>query len=97
MLSARTRCFSPLFEDGPFLARHDPRDHIEGDQPFLGFGIAIDREGDADPAEQQLRFLAAIFQGVGRRLLQPAGELLVGRAEVAAGAVHLIERDCHKS
>ena len=86
-----------LFEQGPFLGRHDPRDHVEGDQPLLGFGIAIDREGDADPAEQQLGFLAAIFQRVRRRLLQPAGELLVGRAEVAAEAVHLVERNCHKS
>ena len=84
-----------LFEDRPLLRRHDPRDHVEGDQPFLGFGVAIDGEGDADAAEQQLGLLAAIFQRVRRRLLQPAGELLVGRAEVAAGAVHFIERDCH--
>ena len=60
-------------------------------------GIAIDGEGDADPAEQQLGFLAAIFEGVRRRLLQPAGELLVGRAEVAPGAVHLIKRNCHRT
>ena len=86
-----------LFKDRPFLGRHDPRDHVEGDQPLLGFGVAIDREGDADPAEQQFRLLPSIFQGVGRRLLQPAGELLIGRAEVASGAVHFIERDCHKS
>ena len=68
-----------------------------GNQPFLGFGVAIDGKGDADPAEQQLRLLAAIFQGVRRRLLQPAGELLVGRAEVAAGPIHFIERNCHIS
>ncbi len=86
-----------LFEDGPFLRRHDPRDHVEGNQPFLGLGVAIDGKGDADPAEQQFRLLAAIFQGVRRRLLQPAGELLIGRTEVAAGAVHFIERNCHIS
>ena len=86
-----------LFQQRPFLGRHDPRDHVEGDQPFLGFGVAIDGEGDADPAEQQFRLLAAIFEGVRRRLLEPAGELLIGRAEVAAGAVHFIERNCHKS
>ena len=85
-----------LFQQRPFLRRHDPRDHVEGDQPLLGFGVAIDREGDADPAEQQFRLLAAIFEGVRRRLLQPAGELLIGRAEVAAGAIHFIERNCHK-
>ena len=86
-----------LFEDRPFLRRHDPGDHIEGNQPFLGFGVAIDGEGDADSAEQQLRFLAAIFQGIRRRFLEPAGKLLVGWTEVAAGPVHFIERYCHIS
>ena len=74
-----------FFKERPFLGRHDPRDHVEGDQPFLGFGVAIDGKGDADPAEQQFGLLAAIFQRVRRRLLQPAGELLIGRTEVAAG------------
>ncbi len=71
------------------------RDHVERDQPLLGLGVAIDREGDADPAEQQLGFLTAILQRVRRRLLQPAGEFLIGRAQVAAVAIHFIERDCH--
>ena len=86
-----------FFEDGPFLRRYDPRDHVEGDQPLLGFGVAIDGKGDADPAEQQFRLLAAIFQRIRRRLLQPAGEFLVGRTEVAVGPVHFIERNCHIS
>ncbi len=86
-----------LFEDRPLLRRHDPGDHVKGNQPFLGLGVAIDGKGNADPAEQQFRLLAAIFQGVRRRLLQPAGELLVGRTEVAVGAVHFIERNCHIS
>ena len=86
----------PLFEDGPFPGRHDPRDHVEGDQPFLGFVVAIDGEGDADAAEQQLRLLAAIFQRVRWRLLEPAGEFLIGRADIPARAIHFIERNCHK-
>jgi len=89
--------FQALFQQGPFLARKDPRNHVERDQPLLGFGVAIDREGDPDPAEQQLRFLAAILQRFRGRLLQPSGELMVSRAEVAAGQVHFIKRDCHKS
>ncbi len=84
-----------FFEDRPLFGRHDPRDHVEGNQPFLRFGVAIDGKGDADPAKQQLRFLTAIFQGVRRRLLQPAGEFLIGRTEVAVRAVHFIERCCH--
>ena len=57
---------------------------------------AVDREGDADPPEQQLGFLPAIFQRIRRRLLEPPGELLIGRAEVAPGAVHLIKRNRHR-
>ena len=64
---------------------------------LLGLGVAIDREGDADPAEQQLGFLAAIFEGIRRRLLQPLGEFLVGRAKVPAEPAHFVKRDCHKS
>ena len=86
-----------FFEDRPLFRRHDPRDHVEGNQPFLGFGVAIDGKGDADPPKQQLRFLTTIFQGVPRRLLQPAGEFLIGRTEVAVRAVHFIERNCHIS
>ncbi|MGY3457982.1 hypothetical protein ACVWW5_003432 [Bradyrhizobium sp. LM3.4] len=40
-----------LLEQRPFLAGHDPRDHVEGDQAFGGFGLPIDREGNADAAE----------------------------------------------
>ena len=86
-----------LFQQRPFLGREDAWDDVEGDQPLLGLGVAIDREGDADPAEQQLGFLAAIFQRVRRRLLQPAGELLVGGAEVIPGTIHLIERNRHRT
>ena len=84
-------------QKAPLLRRHDARDHVKGDQPFLGFGVAINRKGDADPAKQQLGLLAAIFESIRRRLLEPAGEFAIGRAEVAAGAVHFIERNCHRT
>jgi hypothetical protein len=87
----------PPFQQRPFLRRKDARNHVKGDQPFLGLGIAIDREGDADPAKQQLGFLAAIFEGFRRRFLQPAGEFLVGRAEMVPGTIHLIERNRHRT
>ncbi len=85
-----------LLEDRPFLGRDDARDDVERDQPFLRLGVAIDREGDADPPEQQLGFLAPILQGVRRRVLQPEREFLVGLTETAVGLVHLIERNCHE-
>ncbi|MGY4416648.1 hypothetical protein ACVWW4_008384 [Bradyrhizobium sp. LB7.1] len=40
-----------FLEQRPFLAGHDPRDHVKGDQALRGFGVAIDREGNADAAE----------------------------------------------
>jgi hypothetical protein len=61
----------------------------------LRFGVAVDREGDADPPEQQFRLLASILQRVRRRFLQPAGELLIGGTQVAAGSIHFVERNCH--
>jgi hypothetical protein len=86
-----------FLKDRPLFRRHDPRDHVEGNQPFLGFGVAIDGKGDADPAEQQLRFMTTVFQSIRRRLLQPAGKLQVGGTEIAAGPVHFVERNCHIS
>ena len=38
-------------EPAPFGGGEDARDDIEGDQPFGGLFLAIDREGDAEPAE----------------------------------------------
>ncbi len=85
----------PLLQQRPFPRRQDARDDVERDQPLLGLQVAIDGEGDADPAKQQLGFLAAIFQRVGRRLFQPPRELLVGGAEVVPGTIHLVERNRH--
>jgi hypothetical protein len=89
--------FQALLQQRPFLARHDPGDHVERDQALGRFRIAIDGEGDADPAEQELGFLAAIFERLGRRLLEPARQLLIGGAKVPAGNIHFIKRDCHRS
>lgn len=86
-----------LLQQRPFLAGHDSRDHVEGDQTLGGFGIPIDREGDADAAKQELGLLAAIFERLGRRLLEPARQLLIGGAKVPAGNIHFIKRDCHRS
>src|SRR5262249_56200267 len=38
-------------QDLPFLCGKNARDNVERDQPFLGFGIAMDRKGDADATE----------------------------------------------
>ena len=89
--------FQALFQKRPFLRRHDPRDHVERDQPFGRLGVAIDREGDADPPEQQFRFLPPVGQRLRRGVLEPARQFVIGGANVTAGAVHLVKSDCHKS
>ena len=86
-----------LFQQRPFLAREDAGDDVERDQPFLGVGLAIDGEGDADPAEQELGFLATIFEGVRGVSLSQRESSWIGRAEVAPGTVHLIKRNCHRT
>ena len=86
-----------LLQQRPFLAGDDPRDHVERDQALGGFGIAIDGKGNADAAEQQLGLLAAIFERLGRRLLEPARQLLIGGTKVPTRNIHFIKRDCHRS
>jgi hypothetical protein len=85
----------PGFEDRPFLRGNDPWNDVEWDQPLLRLGVAVDGEGDADPAEQQFGFLAPIFQRVRRRLLQPERQLPVGLTQAPVRLAHFIERNCH--
>ena len=85
----------PFFQEPPFGASHDARDDVERDQPFLCIGLAVDREGDADTAEDQLGFAASVVEHVGRHLGEPARELAIGRAYAAVLALHFIEGGNH--
>ena len=82
-------------QDVPFGGREDTRQHVERDQPFLGVRLAVDREGDADPAEQHLRLAPAVVEDVGRHLGEPAGQLAIGGPQRPVDALHLVERDGH--
>jgi hypothetical protein len=65
MLSALTRWTSPL-PAWPIRPWDDARDDVEGDQA-LGAGIvAIDGEGDADAAEDQVGLGTFAGDGLGR-------------------------------
>ena len=86
----------PAAQRVPFLRRQDARDDVERDQPLLGVGLAIDREGDADAAEQQLGFLAAVFEHIGPDVAEPARQFGIGRANLAVGPLHLVERQAHR-
>ncbi len=86
----------PAAQGVPFLRRQDARDDVERDQPLLGVGLAIDREGDADAAEQQLGFLAAVVENVGPDVAEPVGQFGIGRPDRAVRPLHLIERQAHR-
>ena len=84
-----------LFQQPPFGRRHDARDDVEGDQPLLRVGLAIDREGDADAAEDQLGLAPPVVEHVGRHLGEPARQLAIGRAHAAVVSLHLVEGGNH--
>ena len=84
------------FDGLPFVGGEHARDHVERDQPLGRVGVAIDREGDADPAEQQFRLPAPLLEDIGRHLPKPARKLVVGRTGHAVQAVHFVERSRHK-
>jgi len=95
VLQEQVECPHPLFEPAremrPFRSGEDARDDVEGDQPLLGFRVAVDGEGDADPAEEELRLLPAMFQELWRRGCQPFLQHPVGLPALTVMAVHLVE------
>jgi hypothetical protein len=62
---------------------------------FFAVIVAIDGEGDADPAEEQFRFGAAGRKKIRRRRIEPALEDLVARPAAVAACAHLIEGNDH--
>ena len=89
--------FHPLheacFETGPFRTQHHAGNDVEGDQPLgaVFLPLAVDREGDADPAKQQLCLCAAGGEKPGGRRGEPARDLAVDRPDRAVGQGHFIE------
>ena len=76
----------------PFGGRDDARDEVEGDQPLERVLGAVDGEGDAEPAEDALRFLLLALQVVLRLAGKPFGDAPIGRPDLAVRAQHLVER-----
>ncbi len=88
-----------LLEPGPqmvpFGGGQNSRQYVERDQSFLGVGFAVDREGDADPAEQQFGLAPALVEHVVGDFTEPPRQLAVGGAQRPVGALHFVERDRH--
>ena len=51
---ALTRCSSPRCRKLPFRLRENAGNDVERDQAFLRLGVAVNGEGNAEPAEEQL-------------------------------------------
>ncbi len=64
-------------EMGPFALGNHPRHDVEGDQPLGRLFRAIDREGDADPPEQDFGLAPPRFEQLGWRLPEPRVDRLI--------------------
>ncbi len=87
-----------LFHVAPLVRRDDARDLVERDQALgalAGVLVAIHRERDADPPEDQFGLVPAIAHQVGRLPGQPLRVVLVVLTHRVARGVHLIERQIH--
>ena len=85
-----------LLQELPFGSRHDARDDVERDQALGGVGLAVNGEGDADAAEDEFGFAAAVIENVGRDLLEPLRQLAIGRPHfVTLVTLHLVEGRSH--
>ena len=80
----------PALEPPPLGLGEDPRHHVEGDQPLGVAALAVDREGDADAAEQRLGLVLLLGEGLGRGRLDPVEQALVGGPHPVA-VEHLVE------
>ena len=75
----------------PLGLGHHARDKVEGNQAFGVATFGVDREGDADAAEQDLGLSALERQLFGRGGLQPGVDHCVGRPDLV-GPAHFVER-----
>ena len=89
-MSALTRCVQAALRAAPLARREDARDDVEGDEPLGTAALGVDREGDADAAEQQLRLAALLGRrSAGVRRASPGAPGSAGAP--TAGRVHLVE------
>ncbi len=78
----------PLLDAGrqlaPFSGGEDARNDVEGDEPFGGLVVAIDREGDALAAEDRLGLLQRPLDVLRAQGLEPLLDAGIGLADRAA-------------
>ena len=79
------------FERGPFVGRQDARNDVEGNGAFGAGIVAVDREGDAHPPENQVGFGALAGQRLGALACQPIGKCLVMFTHCTVRFGHLVK------
>ena len=86
-------------ELAPLGRRDDARDDIERDQPFRPVAVfvllAVDRERDADAAEDEVGLGALVAHRLAALLGKPAPEFAIVLANLRLLPVHLVKRLAH--
>ena len=102
-VQSRHPLYQSLFNTGPFVGRDDAGNQIERNQAFIAGAVfvlgAVDREGNADAAKNQLGLLAPLDHHVTGLARQPfiinfvmLPYLFTAREElVRHGGIHLVE------
>jgi hypothetical protein len=78
-------------DNAPFTGGNAARNGVEGNQALCPLLITVERESDPGAMKQQIGLASPLCQQLVRRFGQPAGELPIMRADLAAGIVHLIK------
>ena len=83
----------PALEALPVRRRDDPRHDVERDHALGARVLAVDREGDADALEEDVRLLPLLDEIFGRELVDPVGVGPVVGQYVSGEATHLVEEE----
>ena len=75
----------------PFVGAEHTRNDVERDQAFRIAALGIDREGDAQAAEDGVGLAPFQVQPVGSRLAQPFIDIFVDGSHGPVGEGHFIE------
>ncbi len=86
-----------LLDQVPLGAVEDAGDEVEGDQPLGRAALAIDGEGDAEPAEQLLGRVLLGDERIDREIVEQAGKLGVSVPDLAVRRRASRRRICGKA
>ena len=87
----------PLLQLRPLVRGNNARDDIEGNQAFSAGIVAIHREGNADPAKDQIGLNALARNRLGGLFRQPVFKFTIMRPHIARTfGIHFIKKARHE-